>query len=72
MVVGGLRIETGDVIVADRSGTVVVPFARLDEVIAAVERVEGLEAELDGKVAAGQTVPPAIEELLAGDQVRWL
>ncbi len=72
VIVGGVRIATGDVIVADRSGTVVVPFERLDEVIAAVERVEGLEEDLDAKVAGGLRVPEAIEELLGGDQVRWL
>ena len=70
--VGGLRVATGDVIVADRSGTVVVPFEDLDRVIDAVRHVEGLEAELDAKVAEGLTVPGAVEELLASDKVRWL
>ena len=72
VMIGGVKIETGDIIVADRSGTVVVPFERIDEVIAAVDKVEGLEAELDAKVANGLKVSPAIEELLASDQVRWL
>jgi len=69
---GGVRVETGDLVCADRTGTVVVPFARLDEVIETVRRVEGLEAELDAKVAGGLRVPGKIEELLATDQVRWL
>ncbi|MEM9060590.1 MAG: RraA family protein [Pseudomonadota bacterium] len=72
VVIGGVRIETGDLIVADRTGTVVVPFDRIDDVIATVERVGGLEAEMDAKVAAGQKVPAAIEELLASDKVAWL
>ena len=72
VVVGGVRIETGDLIVADRTGTVVVPFDLIDDVIATVQRIEGLEAEMDGKVAAGQKVPGAIEELLSSDKVRWL
>ncbi|MEM7060309.1 MAG: RraA family protein [Pseudomonadota bacterium] len=72
VIVGGVRIETGDIISADRTGTVVVPFDHLDAVIAAVENVEGLEAELDAKVAEGLTVPDAIKELLASDNVRWL
>ena len=62
VVLGGIRIATGDVIVADRTGTVVVPFGQIDEVIATVTRVAGLEEEMDAKVAAGQKAPPAMEE----------
>ena len=72
IMVGGVRIETGDLIVADRTGTVVVPYDLLDHVIETVERVGGLEAEMDAKVAAGQKVPKAIEELLASDNVQWI
>lgn len=72
VLIGGVAIATGDVIVADRSGTVVVPFERLDQVIQAVARVEGLEAELDAKVADGLTHPAAMDELMASDKVRWL
>lgn len=72
VVLGGVRIATGDVIVADRTGTVVVPFEILDEVIATVQRIEGLEAEMDAKVAAGQKASPAIEALLQTDKVHWL
>ena len=72
VMIGGVRIETGDLIVADRTGTVVVPFDLLDQVIATVERVGGLEAEMDAKVAGGQKVPGAIEELLQSDKVKWL
>jgi len=72
VIIGGVRIETGDLIVADRTGTVVVPFDRIDDVIATVNRVKGLEQELDAKVAAGLKVPGKIQELLASDQVRWL
>ena len=72
IMVGGVRIETGDLIVADRTGTVVVPYDLLDHVIETVERGGDLEAELDAKVAAGQKVPKAIEELLASDNVQWI
>ncbi|MEL7154350.1 MAG: RraA family protein [Pseudomonadota bacterium] len=72
VVVGGVRIETGDLIVGDRTGTVVVPFDLLDQVIATVERVSGLEAEMDAKVAGAQKVPAAIESLLQTDNVTWL
>lgn len=72
VVVGGVRIASGDLIVADRTGTVVVPFDMIDSVIETVARVSGLEAETDAKVAGGQKIPGAIEELLQSGKVRWL
>ena len=72
VVVGGVHIASGDLIVADRTGTVVVPFELIDGVIETVGRVSGLEAEMDAKVAGGQKIPGAIEELLQSDKVAWL
>ncbi len=66
----GTRIESGDLIVADRDGVVVVPFGRIDEVIASVKRIRGLEEELDAQVANGLEVPEAVRELVASDKVR--
>lgn len=71
VVLGGVRIETGDLIIADRTGTVIVPFDRIDAVIGTVTRVGGLEAEMDAKVDSGLKVPQAIEDLVASDKVRW-
>ena len=71
MQVGGQGVDTGDMVVADRDGVVVVPFARIDQVIARLDHIRALEAELDAKVADGMKCPPAIEALLAGDQVTY-
>jgi 4-hydroxy-4-methyl-2-oxoglutarate aldolase len=68
----GQRIETGDMVVADRDGVVIVPFARIDAVIAALDRVKAAEHDLDAKVAEGLKLPGGIAELLAGDQVHYL
>ena len=70
--IGGVEVETGDMVVADRDGVVVVPFERLDEVIERLERVKTLESELDARVAGGQKYPDSIAELLAGDRVSYL
>lgn len=67
--IGGQEVETGDMIVADRDGVVVVPFERLDEVIDNLERIRGAEAAQDGKVAAGMGVPEWVERMLASDVV---
>ena len=63
--IGGQEVETGDMIVADRDGVVVVPFERIDQVIAQLSTIRELEAALDAKVANGLRIPSAIEELLA-------
>ena len=72
VIVGGVRIASGDLIVADRTGTVVVPHEMIDSVIETVNRISGLEAEMDAKVAGGQKIPGAIQDLLQSDKVRWL
>ena len=68
--VGGQQVETGDMIVADQDGVVVVPFARIDAVIARLAVVRELEEALDARVAQGLKVPGAIVELLASPATR--
>ncbi len=63
--VGGCRIESGDLIVADRNGVVVVPFAQIDQVAARVKEVAELEAALEAKVAEGFCRMEAIEDMIA-------
>ncbi|NNE78976.1 MAG: RraA family protein [Silicimonas sp.] len=66
--IGGQEVETGDMIVADRDGVVVVPFEQLDAVIAKLDHIRALERDLDAKVANGLVVPDWVEEYLASDQ----
>ena len=56
-------------IVADCDGVVVVPFARIDAVIAALKSVRHREADLDRQVKDGLRIPPAIAALLDSDAV---
>ncbi len=70
--IGGQRVETGDMIVADRDGVVVVPFDRIDAVIAALDKVAALESALDAEVAEGLTIPPGIADLLDSDRTAYI
>ncbi|WOI54928.1 RraA family protein [Palleronia sp. LCG004] len=67
---GGLHVATGDMIVADADGVVVVPFDMIDTVAKRVAQVREVELALDAEVREGLKVPPAIEELLASDATR--
>jgi 4-hydroxy-4-methyl-2-oxoglutarate aldolase len=70
--IGGMTVEPGDVVAGDRDGVVVVPRRRIPEVIAALETVKALEAELDAKVKAGlKTFPPVVAMLETG-KVRYV
>ncbi len=70
--IGGREVETGDMIVADRDGVVVVPYEKIDEVIAMLSQVIELEKDLDAEIAQGLIIPTAISELLEGDQVKYI
>jgi 4-hydroxy-4-methyl-2-oxoglutarate aldolase len=54
VVVGGARIERGDVVVLDADGAVVVEAARVDDVLLAAREREARERELRARFAAGE------------------
>ena len=64
-VVGGVRIESGDLIVADRNGVVIIALARIGAVIEAINTVAELEGALEAKVKAGFCQMQRIEEMIA-------
>ena len=49
--IGGQKIESGDVVVADRDGVVVVPHSKIDFVLNRLSQVADLEYSLDAKCA---------------------
>lgn len=69
--IGGQQVETGDMIIADRDGVVVVPFERIDEAISNIERIKIAETALDKEVLAGRKWPDWLDVLLEGDQTRF-
>ena len=70
--IGGRQVETGDMVVADRDGVVVVPLAQIDAVIARISAVKELEVALDAEVAGGLKVPASMVELLSSDRVKYI
>lgn len=68
--IGGSNVCSGDLVIGDLDGVVVVPFDRIDEVIATLVSVREAEAALDASVNAGLEMPEFASELLASDRVR--
>ena len=66
----GVSVSSGDMIVSDRSGVVVVPFDRIDEVIETLTRIRVLEAELDAEVEQGLKLPENIKLMMQTEQVK--
>ncbi len=70
-VVAGRHIESGDMIVADRDGVVVVPFAQIDAVIAQLDAIKVLENQLDAKVQGGFCEMTRIALMLEDGTAIW-
>jgi len=67
---GGLRIESGDIIVGDRDGVVAVPQNRISETISNLAKVREAEAAMLAKVKGGLSEVGFVAALLASDRVR--
>jgi len=69
VVVGGVRVASGDIIVADRDGVVVVPLDQAEAVQARLVEVRAAETALDSAVRAGLEIPEFVRSILASDRV---
>jgi 4-hydroxy-4-methyl-2-oxoglutarate aldolase len=70
VVCGGIAVASGDIVVGDRDGVVVIPAARIEAVLEALARVQAAESAILAKVAAGLADPPAIAALAARNLIR--
>ena len=70
--IGGQTVETGDMVVADGDGVVIVPFARIDEIAAKVKHILSVETVSEAKVKDGATTFSESEELLSSNQITWV
>ena len=69
---GGQAVHAGDLVVGDRDGVVIVPQRRIAEAAAELAGIKEKEAGMDGLVRSGATVPPWLEERLAGGDIRYV
>ncbi len=70
IIVGGVRVESGDIVIGDRDGVVVVPRAEIDRVIERLALIRAAEAALEAKVKAGLEMPDFIKSIYAAGRIR--
>jgi regulator of RNase E activity RraA len=59
---GGVTVRSGDIVVADEDGVVVVPRDRIDQVIEGLANVRTKEQRVLTELAAGRTVPAWVDD----------
>ena len=69
---GGTTICSGDLLIGDRDGVVVVARERIDTVLRGLEVVRELETALETKVKSGITGMDWVQELLDSDRTRYV
>ena len=69
VVVGGVHVESGDILIGDADGVVVVPRKLAAAVAARLADVRAAEAALEAKVKAGLEIPDFVQKILDSDRV---
>jgi len=69
VVVGGVAVNSGDIMIADVNGVVVVPLEKAPAVLTRLADVKAAEAALEARVKAGLTLPDFARALLDSDRV---
>jgi 4-hydroxy-4-methyl-2-oxoglutarate aldolase len=69
VVLGGVRVAPGDIVVGDADSVVVVPLARAEAVLRALEEIRVAEAAAERKVRDGAVMTPAMEPILAAARI---
>lgn len=70
IICGGVSVSSGDLVVADRDGVVIVPHARIDAVADKLDQVRAGEAAMEEKVRAGLTRPGWLDDVFGTPKVR--
>ena len=72
VVVGGVTVRSGDVVIGDRDGIVIIPQADLDRLLPRIEAVLKAEVTTQKKIREGFTNLGGIEDLLKSSKVRYV
>jgi 4-hydroxy-4-methyl-2-oxoglutarate aldolase len=69
---GGVTVNSGDLVFGDQDGVVVVARENIEAVIAALAGVRVKEAQMEKMVAEGALLPPGLDALIAEKGMRFV
>ena len=69
---GGISIASGDVLVGDADGVVVIPIASLTKAATKLKAIAAKEASMDKAVAEGAPYPSWLDDILVSDDVSYI
>ena len=72
VVVGGVQVESGDIIAADSEGVVVIPQKELARVLQRIPEIQSAEKRTEQAVAEGLEMLDSVRELLNSDKVEYI
>lgn len=72
IVLDGVTVNSGDIMVGDCDGVVVVPAERVNEVLAKLPDVLKAEAEMEVKVKSGLQLPEFVGDVFTGGKVQFI
>jgi len=72
VVLGGVTISTGDILVGDRDGVVVVPRHEAKTVLSRLTAVRAAEEAIDAQVRHGLEMPDFVKAVLKSDRSRYV
>ena len=72
VVVGGLTVNSGDVVIGDRDGIVIIPQADLDRLLPRIAQILEAETSTQKRIREGFTNLGGIEDLLKSSKVRYV
>jgi len=70
--IGGAVIRSGDLIVGDRDGVVVLPQEKIPAALAGLQAVREKERQIEARIAEGLTKPDWVNAFLAGERVQYI
>jgi 4-hydroxy-4-methyl-2-oxoglutarate aldolase len=66
---GGVAVQSGDIVIGDRDGVVIVPLKQAQTVLARLADVRAAEASLEAKVKAGLEIPDFFNAIISSGRV---
>ena len=70
--IGNVTVNSGDIVIGDRDGIVIIPLAGLDALLPKIEKILEAEAATQTQIKAGFTNLGGIEDLLKSSKVRYV